>query len=237
MAETGTTLRKLAPQRRTSLHEEIVASLRDMILDGELEPGQWIPELKLCADLAISRTPLREALKVLASENLVTLMPNWGAVVTGIVPREIADLFEVMDVLESAIGRLVAARATDAEVAAVEAMHKTMVEHHRKGDRSGYFAANQAIHQRFADLTGNRALAATYAGFAGKIRRARRLANISDARWAESVREHEAFTAALVRRDATVFANLLQDHSRRTSAVVCARLEVHPVEDNSATSR
>ena len=214
-----------APTRRISLHEEIVARLRDMVLKGELQPGQWIPELRLCDDLGISRTPVREALKVLASENLVTLMPNRGAVVAHIVASEIVEMFEVMHALEAAIGRLVVARATDDDLSALLAMHDRMVEQHALGERVLYFEENQAIHQRFADLTGNRTLGATYAGFAGKIRRARALANISDARWAESVREHDTFMAALMGRDANLFASLLEDHSRRTGSVVCDRLE------------
>jgi DNA-binding GntR family transcriptional regulator len=221
-----TTIERKRPtaERRQSLHEEIVARLRNMVLNGELEPGQWIPELRLCEELAISRTPLREALKVLASENLVTLLQNRGAVVADIVPEDIVEMFEVMHPLEAAIARLVVARASDDELTALQAMHARMVERHARGERSRYFEDNQAIHQRFADLTGNRTLAATYAGFAGKIRRARSLANISDARWAESVREHEGFMAALIARDADRFANLLEDHSRRTGDVVCARL-------------
>ena len=209
---------------RLSLHDEVVARLRDMVLDGELPPGEWIAEMKLCNDLSISRTPLREALKVLASENLITLLPNRGAVVTDIRVEEIVELFEIMDALEALVGRLAVERASDADIAALQAMHKTMVGYHDSGNRAAYFDLNQAIHQRIADLTGNASLASTYAGFAGKIKRARYLANLSDARWAESVREHDGFMAALAKRDAAQFAALLADHSQHTGAVVCARL-------------
>ncbi len=201
-----------------------MSRLRDMILDGVLAPGDWIAEMKLCSDLSISRTPLREALKVLASENLITLLPNRGAMVTDIRVEEIVELFEIMDALEALIARLAVDRASDADIAALQSMHIAMVAHHDKGDRSAYFDLNQAIHQRIADLSGNQSLANTYFGFAGKIKRARYLANLSDARWAESVREHESFMAALAARDAGLFATLLADHSRRTGAVVCARL-------------
>lgn len=218
------TLRPESQLRRLSLHQEVVARIRAKVLSGELEPGQWIPEMKLCEELGISRTPLREALKVLASENLVTLMPNRGAIVTEIVVSEIADLFELMSALEGAVGELVVARASDAEIAEMQARHATLARLHERGEREAYFDANQAIHQRFAELSGNRALAATYAGFAGKIRRARYLANISDVRWAESLHEHEAFTAALADRDAARFSRLLREHSIHTGTVVCAKL-------------
>ena len=207
-----------------SLHEETVSRLRDMILDGVLPPGDWIAEMKLCNDLAISRTPLREALKVLASENLVTLLPNRGAIVTDIRVDEIVELFEIMGALEGLIGRLAVARATDDDIQTLGAMHSAMVAHHDNGDRPAYFDLNQAIHQRIADLSGNQSLANAYAGFAGKIKRARYLANLSDARWAESVREHEGFMAALASRDALLFASLLQNHSHHTGEVVCRRL-------------
>ena len=213
-----------SPRARLSLRDEVVGRLRGMILDGELRPGEWIAELKLCNDLAISRTPLREALKVLAPENLVTLLPNRGAVVTDIRVEEIGELFEIMDALEALVGRLAVERASDADIAELKSMHKTMVGYHNSGNRAAYFDLNQAIHQRIADLSGNASLANTYAGFAGKIRRARYLANLSDARWAESVREHEGFMAALAKRDAVQFAALLADHSQHTGAVVCARL-------------
>ena len=215
--------RPLAVQQLT-LHEEIVARLRSMILDGDLAPGAWIAEMKLCQELGVSRTPLREALKVLASESLITLLPNRGAVVTDIRVSEIADLFEIMDALEALLGRLAVERANDDEIANLQAMHMAMAEHHRRGQRAEYFDLNQAIHQKIADLAGNQSLADTYSGFAGKIKRARYLANLSDARWAKSLHEHEAFMAALAKRDANLFASLLQRHSRHTGTVVCARL-------------
>src|ERR1700729_3348378 len=108
MVDTFAAPPKLRPplRPRLTLHEEIVSRVREMILDGELPPGDWIAEMKLCNDLSISRTPLREALKVLASENLVTLLPNRGAIVTDIRVDEIVELFEIMGALEGLIGRL-----------------------------------------------------------------------------------------------------------------------------------
>jgi DNA-binding GntR family transcriptional regulator len=220
--------------RRMSLHEEIVTRVRDKILEGEMRPGDWVSEMSLCGELGISRTPLREALKVLASENLVTLLPNRGAMVTEISVTEIAELFEILEPLEELIGRLVVERASDAGMSAVQEMHDAMVAHYRNGRRHAYFDANQAIHRRFAELAGNQSLLATYVNFTGKIRRARYLANVSNVRWSESVAEHEAFMAALSRRDAAGFGSLLRDHSRRTAKVVCAAL--HAGFPEAATS-
>jgi len=207
-----------------SLHEEVADRVREMILEGALPPGRVIPEIRLCSDLRISRTPLREALKVLAAEGLVKLVQNRGAVVTEVSVEEIVELFEIMAPLEELVGALAATRMSEADIAAIEAKHRHMVGFHRKGRRSDYFSTNQAIHLRFAELSGNAILFAAYANYAGRIRRARYLANLSDARWAESVREHEQFMAALRSRDAALFGSLLREHSRKTGDVVCAAL-------------
>lgn len=222
---------------RPSLHEEIVGVLRTMILEGQLAPGRRIAEPKLCVELGISRTPLREALKVLASEGLVTLMPNRGAVVTEVTVEDIAELFEVMGALEGLVGRLAAVRASDAELAELVAAHGRLVEWHRINDRARYFAANQAIHRRIAELSGNRQLALLYADYADKIRRARYLANMSYARWSESVREHERIMEAFVARDANLLAELLQEHLRKTGAVVCDALRGAATSDRVRAAR
>ncbi len=217
-----------APIRRTSLHDEIVARLRTMILEGALAPGDTIPELKLCEELQISRTPLREALKVLAAEELVELLPNRGSVVRPIVPSEIEQVFEVMECLEGLVAQLLVERATPEQIVELRGMHNRLVAFKDSNDKSGYFEMNQAIHRRMAELSGNRVLAADYNGHANKIRRARYLANLSSSRWAESVYEHEAFTQALERRDKPEFVRLLQDHMRHTGAAVVAALNLMP---------
>lgn len=216
--------RPLVPVRRVTLHEEIVGTLRDMILEGTLAPGSWIAEIKLCSELGISRTPLREALKVLASENLVRLVQNRGTVVTEVEVEEVVELFEMMEALEDLVGRLAATRISDDELAELQTMHEQLIEHHRVGRRHDYFELNQAIHLRLARLTGNATLSETYQSFAGRIRRARYLANLSDARWAESVKEHEDFMASLADRDAAAFAAKLREHSHKTGEVVCSAL-------------
>lgn len=220
--------RLATPVQRLSLHDEIVVRLRDMILEGVLKPGESIPELKLCADLQISRTPLREALKVLAAEDYVTLLPNRGSVVREIVPEEIAEVFEVMEALEWLIGHRVVARITDGEIAELQHMHKQLVAHKNKDEKHAYFDVNQAIHRRIAELSGNRVLATGYSAYADKIRRARYFANLSSARWAESVDEHSRFMEALVARDGEKFAHLLQDHIRLTGVAVVEALRQLP---------
>lgn len=221
-------IRLATPVQRLSLHDEIVARLRDMILEGILRPGESIPELRLCSDLQISRTPLREALKVLAAEDYVTLLPNRGSVVREIVPEEIEEVFQVMWALEGLIGPLVVARVTDEEVAELQVMHSQLVAFKEADEKHAYFDINQAIHRRLAELTGNRVLATSYSAYADKIRRARYLANLSSARWAESVEEHGRFMQALEARDGEALGHRLQEHIRFTGIAVVSALKAVP---------
>ena len=210
--------------RRSSLHESIVSRLRQMILDGQLSPEERIPEVQFCASFGISRTPLREALKILAAEGLVELRPNRGVVVSRVHADEIADTFEVMGALERLAGHLVCDRISNAEIDELEETHKAMVSLHRRGDRTNYFRLNQDIHRRIIDMAENAVLAATYAGFADKILRARYLANYSQLRWNESVREHEGIMRAIRARDGDKLAQQMEEHSTKTGKVVIDQL-------------
>lgn len=222
MSEVSFTKRQSAGRtiRRLSLHDETVAVLREMIVDGSLPAGERIPEPALCETLGISRTPLREAIKVIASEGLVELMPSLGAVVTELTVEDVEAMFEMMEALEFQVGRLVATRATEQQIQELEALHETMLVHHRDARRSAYFDLNQEIHLRLARYAGNRFLAADYERYLGKIRRARYKANFSQSRWDESVQEHKEIMAALAARDGKNLGGILCEHLRRTAAIV-----------------
>jgi DNA-binding GntR family transcriptional regulator len=209
----------LAPLRG-SLHERVVSGLRDMIVEGELAPGARVPERLLCERFGVSRTPLREALKALASEGLVDLLPNRGARVTTLTPQDVDDMFQVMGSLEALSGTLACERVTDAELAEIRALHYEMLAHYFRRQLPEYFRFNQAIHEAVMDAARNPVLKATYRSLAGRIRRARYMANMSDERWAAAVAEHEAILAALVARDGARLAALLSSHLRNKSEVV-----------------
>ena len=209
---------------RVTLHDEVAARLRAMIVEGELPTGARIPESQLCEAFGVSRTPLREALKVLASEGLVELLHSRGAIVKRMCVQEVADIFELMAGIEHMTGQLVCQRATDEEVEELLDLHARLVDFHRRGRRSDYFRTNQKIHRRIAEVSGNRVLAEMQADFSGKIRRARYMANLQQARWDESVHEHEAFMEALARRDGDLMGQLLRDHMRHTGDVVIRAL-------------
>lgn len=211
--------------QRRSLHEDVVEILREMILEGQLKPGERVLEAELCRKLNVSRTPMREALKVLAAERLVELQPSRGAVVTSIRIEDVVEHFEMLEILDAAIGELAAARMTEAELREIETLHRKIVEHHHAGHRGKYFDANQAIHAKLAAATRNTGLIATHLRFSRKIARVRYAANFSQTRWNESLAEHEEIMAALRRRDGTRLSTLMREHMRATGGGVVAVLE------------
>jgi len=211
--------------RRRSLHEQIVGVVRTMILEGRIPPGARIPETALCDEMDISRTPLREALKVLASEGLVELLPHRGAVTTPVTVRETRDLFQMMVPLEGLVGRLVAEHASAESVAGIERLHERLRGFHQRRRRADYFRLNQQVHWALARATGNGVLFNTYCNLSDKVKRARYLANLSVARWDESMAEHEGIMDALRERDAALLSTRLSEHMERTGLVVVAALE------------
>ncbi len=186
---------------QASLHDEAVARIRDMIMEGRLEPGSKVSEKDLCELFGISRTPLREALKVLASEGLIALLPHRGARVAQLTGKDTADLFQVMGALEGLAGELACARITDEAVNEIRARHHEMLAHYTRGDRSAYFVANQAIHEAIIAAADNGVLTVMYESLRGRIRPARLMANVTRERWDQAVREHGEILEALSRRD------------------------------------
>jgi DNA-binding GntR family transcriptional regulator len=211
---------KATPIARASLHDELVARLRDLIVEGELVPGARVPERALCERFGVSRTPLREALKVLASEGLLELLPNRGATVARLTARDLDEMFPVMGALEALAGELACARITDQEVAEIRALHYQMVLHHTRGELPDYFRLNQRIHELIMDAALNATLSRMYRGLAGRIRRARYVANMSKARWNQAVKEHEAILDALDRRDGPALGRILERHLRNKCETV-----------------
>jgi DNA-binding GntR family transcriptional regulator len=200
------------PIRRRTLHDEMTDRLRLLIVEGELAPGAKVPERALCERFGVSRTPLREALKVLANEGLVDLLPNRGAQVSRLTLAALEEAFPVMGALEALAGELAAANITDAEIAAIRQHHQMMLAHYRGGNRKAYFAANQAIHEAILEAARNPTLIALYRGLAGRVRRARYMANMSPRRWAQAVEEHEEILEALGARDGRRLGKILKKH-------------------------
>ena len=209
---------------RRPLHEEAIDRLRDLIVQGQLAPGTRLNERLLTARLGISRTPLREAIKLLAAEGLVELLPNRGAIVAPVEPARVAETLQVMGALESLAGELACAHADAERLAEIRALHYEMLAMHARGDLSGYFKFNQAIHIKIVEAAGNAVLANTYRQLNACARRARYMANLSKERWDEAVREHEEILRALVERDAPRLKALLRDHLAAKLAAVLGAL-------------
>jgi DNA-binding GntR family transcriptional regulator len=215
---------RLTGSRRANLHETVVGQLRDIIVEGILAPGARIAERQLCESLGVSRTPLREALKVLASEGLVELLPNRGARVARLDDSDIENMFQVMGALEALAGSLACTQISEAELAEIAALHYEMLAQYMRRDLPGYFRLNQAIHAAIVAAARNPILAATYQSLAARIRRARYFANLSDERWQHAVAEHEAILQTLQARDGPRLARLLEAHLHNKSVVLRGEL-------------
>jgi DNA-binding GntR family transcriptional regulator len=200
------------PLERPTLPQNAAGQLRQMIFDGVLAPAERLNERVLCERLGISRTPLREALRMLAAEGLVQVEPNRGAIVAPIARADIEATFEVLGALEGLAGELAAARITDAELAEIQALHFEMRAHHARGDRAAYFAANQAIHTRIAAAGGNGVLADTFEKLNARVKRVRYAANLTRARWDKAVAEHDRMIEALAARDGAALRSILEAH-------------------------
>ena len=197
---------------RDSLPQQVADLLRRRLVEGELSPGSKLNERMLCEQLGVSRTPLREALKLLTAEGLISFQPNRGATVTQLSLTELAETFPVMGVLEALAGELAASHASGTDLIELRQLHDEIVRKYEKQDLKSYFAANQRFHERLVEAAHNETLASHYHQLAGRVRRARYRANLSLERWARSVGEHEQIIAALEDRDGLALSRILRAH-------------------------
>ncbi|MEW9921639.1 GntR family transcriptional regulator [Marimonas sp. MJW-29] len=218
---------------RRSLHLEIVERVRPLIVESELVPGSKVPEKALCEQFNVSRTPMREALKVLAAEGLVRLEPNRGAWVTSVTVDEVNEVFPVLTVLEALSGELACAHITDGEIRAVRKLHDRMMKSYADRDLALYFKINQQIHHAILLAARNDTLTKSSEALSARMQRARYAANMSEDRWAEAVREHEQIIAHLEARDAKRLGTVLADHMRNKQASVLRWLHADEAEDSA----
>ncbi len=200
---------------RTPLHEEVTNWLRDMIVESKLVPGERIQELQLAQQLGVSRTPIREALKVLTSEGLVELLPLRGAIVKVFTDKDARDMLDVIALLEAFAGE----RACLAEPARIEAileMHRRMATLYAQRQRLEYFVLNQQIHEALIALADNETLSLTHATLSKRMRSLRYSGNSAPENWAAAMAEHETMMAALERRDGLALARAMRTHIQNT---------------------
>lgn len=212
--------RAAKPIQRQSLHREVADRLRTMIVEAELAPGDRIAEGSLCEQLGVSRTPLREALKVLASEGLIDLLPNRGTRVSKITEQEIGELFEVISGIERMAGELAAERATAKDIEKLRRFQERLELHHGNGERHEYFELNRQVHEFIVRMADNAVLSATHANLMMKVQRARYMAIMLRDRWDEAVREHAEICEAIGAHDPARAGALIMAHVRETGEIV-----------------
>ncbi|MCC7486182.1 MAG: GntR family transcriptional regulator [Burkholderiales bacterium] len=215
---------EIARIRRKPLPDEVAARLRQLISDGNLRPGTRMYEKPLSEQLGVSRTPLREAFKVLATEGLLEIVPHRGAIIATLTLRDLDHMFTVLGALEALAGELACSNISEGALEEIRVLHEKMFKCHAARKRVEYFRINQSIHERIIDAAGNPVLSSVYASLSGRIRHARYTPAISDAAWAQGAKDHEMILAALVARDSGRLNRILTDHLRHKRDGVKAAL-------------
>lgn len=195
---------------RGALYEQVAEQLRTRIMAHTLAPGSWIDEQLLTTELGISRTPLREALKVLACEGLVTMKLRRGAYVTEVSPRDLAEVYHLLALLESDAAMAVAQSATPAQIAELELLHRDLES--QVGDRDRFFAANERFHLRLLEIADNRWRNQLVADLRKVMKLNRHHSLFKQGRLEASLKEHRRIMAALKARDAARVQQLMQHH-------------------------
>jgi DNA-binding GntR family transcriptional regulator len=209
---------------RATLHDQVAYRLRELLVEGAIAPGAKLNERALAERLNISRTPLREAIKMLAAEGLVELLPNRGAVAVSLSEQDVLDTFEVMAGLEGLSGELAAQRITDAELAEIKALHYEMLAAHTRRDLSAYYRLNAQIHKAINQAAKNPVLQSTYTQVNARLQALRFRSNQDEAKWKNAVKEHEQMVAALSQRDGAALRSVLVQHLHNKRDVVVAQL-------------
>ena len=206
-----------------ALYEQVAEHLRRRIFAHEMPPGGWIDEQTLAGEFGISRTPLREALKVLAAEGLVELRPRRGCYVVELSENDLDEIFTVVAVLEAQAAASAAQRASDADIARLEGVHAELAAHAAANDVDGFFAANQRFHLAVQEIAANRYLRNTIAEARKLVKLTRRDSLRVGGRIAQSLAEHETILAAIRARDPQRASAAMQAHLLSGRAAV-ARL-------------
>jgi DNA-binding GntR family transcriptional regulator len=210
---------------RLALHEQVAARLRTWLVEGRIPPGAKLHERTLCEQLRVSRTPLREAIKLLASEGLVDLVPHRGAVAVRLNEADVLQTFEVLAGLEGMSGELAAQRIGEQELAEVRALHFEMLACHARQD------LNALIHSAINRAAANPVLAETYGRINARVQSLRFRTNQDAAKWKRAVREHELMLEALQARDAAALRQVLVahlDHKRDTVIALLKAGQIYP---------
>ena len=209
---------------RSALHEQAAHRLRQMLVENRIAPGAKLNERELSEVLNVSRTPLREAIKMLAAEGLVELLPNRGAIAVALTEADVMNTFEVMAGLESQSGELAALRITDDELQEIKAMHYDMLAAYTRLDLPNYYRLNAAIHSAINTAAKNPVLTATYKQVNARLQALRFRSNQDGEKWNAAVKEHEQMIKALSARDPVAMRAVLMSHLINKRDVVIGQL-------------
>ncbi|MEJ8838306.1 GntR family transcriptional regulator [Ramlibacter sp. AN1133] len=215
---------EVIPIPRAALHEQVAQRLRQMLVEGRIAPGAKLNERELSERLKVSRTPLREAIKMLAAEGLVELLPNRGAVAVSLTEEDILHTFEVMGALEAQAGELAAERITEQEFAEIQAMHFEMMAAYTRRDLSAYYGLNARIHSAINAAAKNPVLAQVYQQVNARLQALRFRSNQDGEKWKNAMQDHQKMIEALASHDAGAMREVLLTHLRNKREVVLDQL-------------
>lgn len=210
---------------RLGLHQAAADRLRQLIVEGVIAPGAKLNERELSERLQVSRTPLREAIRTLAAEGLVELLPNRGAVAVQLTAQDVAYTFEVIAGLEAQSGELAAQRITEPELAEIRALHFEMLAAFTRRDLSAYYRLNAQIHDAINAAARNPVLQQTYRTVNARLQALRFRSNFDERKWQRAVKEHEAMVALLAAHDAAGMRALMVQHLQHKRDAVLELLQ------------
>ena len=219
------------PIPRAALHEQVTQRLRQMLVESRIAPGSKLNERELAQLLNVSRTPLREAIKMLAAEGLVELLPNRGAVAVALNEADILNTFEVMAGLEAQSGELAAERITPQELAEIQAMHFEMLAAYTRRDLPTYYGINARIHCAINAAAKNPVLATVYTQVNARLQALRFRSNQDGEKWKRAVKDHEKMIEALAKHDGNAMREVLLAHLRNKRDAVLVLLRRAQAEE------
>ncbi len=198
--------------KNLSLHDQVANQIRDMIIEGYLEPGVRIDEVALANQFGVSRTPFREALRTLAAEGLVVSQRSKGSIVRKLTSEDVQGMLEFLAHIELLAGQLVCERATDEQISDLLSLHEQMLTCWRARERMPYYKLNQEFHSRLSQYSGNAALSETQANLQARLKRIRFMGNRGVEVWDDAVAEHKEMAEALKARDGERLGQTMRKH-------------------------
>ena len=219
---------------RLALHDQVALRLRSLLVEGHIAPGAKLNERVLSEQLRVSRTPLREAIKLLAVEGLVDLLPNRGAVAVKLTEADVMHSFEVLAGLEAMAGELAAQRISNEELAEIRATHYEMLAAFTRRDLSNYYRLNAVIHSAINTAARNPVLTSTFKSINARVQSLRFRTNQKEAKWKRAMKEHEQMLQALDARDAPALRTVLIEHLHHKRDTVLELLRAGEIYPQSA---